>query len=165
MKINIKNLKDGLYHFDFITNRNSIDLVEDEIFINNIEVRCIVQKSDTNIFVKSHVKTLAQFVCDKCLVEFKRFLEDEFTTIYTLDREAYDLEDENVVLIYPNTKEIDLKYGIRDSLLLSKPIKVVCSEECKGLCPTCGVNLNEEMCQCMHESIDSRWQELKKLMD
>ena len=38
MKINIKHLKEGLYHFDFITNRNSIDLVEDEVFINNIEV-------------------------------------------------------------------------------------------------------------------------------
>jgi uncharacterized protein len=165
MKINIKHLKEGLYHFDFITNRNSIDLVEDEVFINNIEVRSTVQKSDVTIFVKSRVKTLANFVCDKCLVEFERFLEDEFTTIYTLDRETYDLEDENVVLIYPNTQEIDLKYGVRDSILLAKPMKTVCSEECKGLCPTCGVNLNEETCQCMHESIDPRWQELKKLLD
>jgi uncharacterized protein len=69
-----------------------------------------------------------------------------------------------VQFISPNTHEIDLSFGVRESLLLALPMKVLCSEDCKGLCPHCGANLNEESCDCVAETIDPRWAELRKLL-
>ena len=164
MKINIKNLSNELYIFKFNTKRKSINFEQDDRFINEIQITSIVERRDKDIFVKNHVRTIAKFVCDNCLVDFSRILEDEYTIIYTWDPEAFDFEDENFVLLYAHTREIDLKHGVRDSLLLATPMKVVCSAECKGLCPTCGVNLNEETCQCVRKRMDPRWQALKRLI-
>jgi len=57
----------------------------------------------------------------------------------------------------------DLTDMVRQELLLALPMKPLCSEECKGLCPRCGVNLNIETCDCRVKGMDSRWEGLKDL--
>jgi uncharacterized protein len=54
---------------------------------------------------------------------------------------------------------------IVDNIILSLPIKTLCSETCKGLCPICGQNLNEGDCDCEIENIDPRLQKLKDFYD
>ena len=47
--------------------------------------------------------------------------------------------------------------------VLAVPMKNLCSEDCKGLCPKCGKNLNEGLCNCNEENIDPRWETIQKL--
>jgi len=62
-----------------------------------------------------------------------------------------------------DTDKIDLDEYIRDYAVLAVPMKNLCSEDCKGLCPKCGKNLNEGTCNCSEENIDPRWESIQKL--
>ncbi len=168
MKLNIQNLTEGNHSFEFTVDDKDIHLEDYKVFKNEINIRSELEKRDKNIFVLNHVQTQAVFECDKCLVNFTVNIEDEFKLSFTSDKKyaEYKSNDEEMVqLIMPNTREIDLAAGIRDSLILTLPMRVVCSDSCKGLCPGCGINLNEATCQCINETIDLRWVSLKNLFN
>jgi uncharacterized protein len=69
----------------------------------------------------------------------------------------------DVVYLHPETDKINIGEDVRDYALLALPMKKLCSEDCKGLCPKCGKNLNDGSCNCKDEKIDSRWEPLQKL--
>lgn len=52
---------------------------------------------------------------------------------------------------------------MQDAVGLEFPTRVLCREDCKGLCPNCGVNWNEQSCDCTTEQTDSRWDKLREL--
>ncbi|MDF2674142.1 MAG: hypothetical protein K0R09_2410, partial [Clostridiales bacterium] len=58
---------------------------------------------------------------------------------------------------------IDLKDMVMDNIILSMPIKFLCSPECRGLCPVCGKNLNKYQCNCNKNNVDPRLAVLKDL--
>ena len=59
---------------------------------------------------------------------------------------------------------LDLTEAVRQYILLATPMKPLCRKDCAGLCPTCGCNLNQVSCNCPPSPADSRWSELKKLL-
>ncbi|HYU46996.1 MAG TPA: DUF177 domain-containing protein, partial [Terriglobales bacterium] len=58
-----------------------------------------------------------------------------------------------------------LEDALREQVLLALPLKMVCREDCKGLCPHCGKNLNESQCSCAERLDDPRWAALKEIRD
>ena len=58
---------------------------------------------------------------------------------------------------------IELDDLVREELLLSVPVNVLCREDCRGLCPACGIDRNLSECQCQTDEVDSRWAKLKEL--
>jgi uncharacterized protein len=60
-----------------------------------------------------------------------------------------------------NSKNIDLSESVLSGLLMAIPAKFVCSESCKGLCPSCGADLNKADCACNNEHFDERFAKLK----
>lgn len=96
-------------------------------------------------------------VCDRCLADFEMSVsapvEACFRKTSAASREAGPEEDE----IYTFQGDyIDLTGPVVESLALEIPIQVVCDEDCKGLCPVCGTNLNLEQCGCKVDNIDPR---------
>jgi uncharacterized protein len=61
--------------------------------------------------------------------------------------------------------EINIEDLLKEIFNINRPLKPLCSVNCKGLCPKCGVNLNEEDCNCDNEKIDPRMGKLKELLD
>jgi uncharacterized protein len=61
--------------------------------------------------------------------------------------------------------EIDIAGPVREALILELPLKPLCREERRGLCPVCGVNRNERACDCKVEKTDSRWDGLRNLLE
>jgi len=164
MKINIQNLKDGQYFFEFEKSSMELDFEDIEMFSSPVKVESNVDKRKKDVVVFSRAKTIANYVCDRCLCQFSRPIDERFTVLFTTDQTYRDSDDNELVqLISAHTREIDLSAGVRESVLLAVPMKHLCSEECKGLCPTCGVNLNEESCGCV-QTIDPRLADLKKLI-
>lgn len=68
-----------------------------------------------------------------------------------------------VFQIKPGSDELDITSDLREAVLLGIPTHPLCSEDCKGLCPYCGINLNEASCECEPPSSDDRWDALDGL--
>ena len=87
---------------------------------------------------------------------------DEDVHILLAEIGAEEADDPDVFLYDPNERMLDLRPAMRETWLLSAPGFVECRDDCKGLCPTCGTNLNESMCDCTTTRTDSRWDALLK---
>ncbi|MCO4772868.1 MAG: DUF177 domain-containing protein [Deltaproteobacteria bacterium] len=110
-------------------------------------------------------------VCVRCLEPFVMHLEHQFTQ-YLMRTSADDPEEAGDGEIELSLRdldrsslvgdEVDLGGILQEELLLATPTKLVCKEECKGICGGCGAELNSEPCTCEPE-IDPRWDALKAL--
>lgn len=166
MKINIRQLKEGMHDFEFTAYQDELDL-EAHRFANAVNIHSVVDKRRNNIFVNTSVNTEAHFECHRCLTAFTQRLEDSFELLFTFEeRPAYpvDMDEDEIIRLGAEVQEIDLTQDVRDCMLLAIPIKVVCSQDCRGLCSRCGANLNHEACTCSDTRIDPRWEALRALL-
>lgn len=166
MKINIKSLLQGTQVFEFKMSASELGVDSADVVVKSVGVKSTVSRNEQNVYVDSRVSAEVGLVCDSCLTEFVDTLEDRFSVYYTPDEESATNDDEQTIqILKPGMGEIDLSVGVRESILLSIPMKIVCSPDCKGLCAHCGANLNDEPCTCGRKTIDPRWEVLKGLVD
>lgn len=165
MKIPITGLSEGLHVLNFIEEVASFGLENHPNLHQDVHIRVELEKRSPKYFLKNAVQTSGHFICDRCLVEFDLNLSEVSRAIFTTDAEMVTQhEGEEVYYIDPHAKELDLTDTIRDTLLLSIPMKRVCSNSCRGFCAGCGANLNKENCRCAAPSIDPRWEKLRELL-
>lgn len=98
--------------------------------------------------------------CGRCL---EPFVEEGKTTLTAklVEKIDNDIEDEDEEIIYYIGDELDLQEYVINTMILLLPMKPLCNEECKGLCPKCGANHNQTKCDCVIENIDPRFEKLK----
>lgn len=102
--------------------------------------------------------------CDRCLADTKISVE------YSIERsiddckgEERDSEDENTDVLSGN--QLDIETLIKNEILMNLPEKVLCKDDCKGLCPRCGANLNERDCGCDTFIPDPRMAAIKDIFN
>jgi uncharacterized protein len=100
--------------------------------------------------------------CRLCLEDVDVAVEDEVHLIFA-ETGADEADDPDVFTYDPNVRELDMRAAIRETWLLAAPAYAQCMEECKGLCATCGTNLNHATCNCTPQKGDSRWDALLQL--
>jgi uncharacterized protein len=106
--------------------------------------------------------------CARCLEVVTRDVASEFDLLYRplgavqRDDEVSISEAETEVGFYKG-EGVTLEDVLREQVLLSVPVKAVCREECQGLCPQCGQNLNHQKCGCQQTHSDPRWNALRDL--
>ena len=105
---------------------------------------------------------VVQGECRRCLAPVSTPVAADIGALFTHDVEA--LEDPDSYPVAAEATEVDLTPAIREELLLAVPWYVLCREDCRGLCPRCGQDLNAGPCGCTAAS-DSRWQPLQALKD
>jgi uncharacterized protein len=99
--------------------------------------------------------------CGRCLDKFVQHLSSEFTELYAFNEKS---ETESGLRV-PKSGKIDLAPLIREYLLLDMPINPLCKTDCIGLCPVCGNNRNERLCEHRDDEIDPRLEILKTLLE
>ena len=107
-----------------------------------------------------HYDLLAKAVSGGALVEGKVRTSLSGTCGRCLEPVSCDVENSGVCLFYelPEEDELDITEDVRAEMLLELPMNLLCSEECRGLCPHCGKNLNQGKCACRdEEEPDARW--------
>jgi uncharacterized protein len=158
---------------------NGVDLVYSEIaqdlelaangfeFPEPIEVNLTAVKSGDEVIVQGRISTLVEMECARCLELFEMEITPKIQfVIQMLEINEQQYSDDDDFVILPKTSgEIDISDRVRESILLELPLKPLCSENCRGLCPMCGVNLNETECECTPDKTDERWDSLKQLFD
>lgn len=163
MKVGIQSLKGGLNAFTFDVDVADIEFDDENFELVQVNVRSKVDKNEQSVVVTSDVTSIIKLTCDACLESFSGTFEDSYVLLYASDKDAMEPDDE-VRLISSGTQFIDLTEGLRESILVSLPIRFKCSDNCKGLCDQCGCNLNTSQCSCGKESTDPRWDQLKGLL-
>ena len=105
--------------------------------------------------------------CARCLKEFTARLEAEILVL-SERRGTDDLRDEEALeqdgaVLYHEGAELDLGPIIREAVILEVPLVLLCRPACRGLCPHCGQDRNEQECGCGFSKPDPRWNQLKSL--
>lgn len=164
ISIPLASIRDGInqFHFD-VTFRETPHGVNWS-FPNGISLDAEVQTVDENYLVRTSVQGEAEMVCDRCAETFQKHINESVQTLFAfgvVDNASETGED--VRILDTSSDALVLTQEVIDSVQLGIPDKVLCRPECRGLCPFCGMNLNESACQCHEDSIDSRWEALKSI--
>ena len=162
MKIRVSHLKDCLHTDHLLDSAAAFGFENPEEFSENIAVDCQIDSRGSDYYIKFAVKSKVKLVCDRCLAPFIFPINDQCSVLYTANEKLTSEDSEQVHLIQDGQAEIDVGPDIRETLMLSIPIKALCRDDCKGLC-RCGQNLNIAACKCEEEIIDPRWAALAKL--
>ncbi len=101
------------------------------------------------------------YLCDRCLMQCHLDINKEFS--HTVVKSLEDEELDDIFLVCPDGT-LDIEEIATSDLLLYLPSKLLCREDCKGLCSECGANLNEGDCGCNKKVIDPRLQKLADLL-
>ncbi|OPJ61774.1 YceD family protein [Clostridium oryzae] len=144
----------------------SICVKPQDIFKNESEVRA---KNDLNfsgeLYAASETINLEgklsgdlMLTCSRCLEEFPYHLDLEIQEKFSL---VPNNEDDSTIFI--DSDKINFIYIFETNILMSLPMKKLCSDDCKGLCQHCGTNLNHRTCNCNSENIDPRLSKLKDM--
>jgi DUF177 domain-containing protein len=116
------------------------------------------------IIVRGTMKGLSISECRRCLKPVERPIEQDVTMVF-VSSDTPGVADDGDVRVFEPTGELELDDAVREEVILSADSYVVCDPDCKGLCPTCGVDLNRETCACVREEGDPRWDALRALKE
>lgn len=122
-----------------------------------------------DIYIKGSAEARVEMQCGRCLeiytdtvtAPIEIALYRGHKTPHEDEDEADEADDYSIRL---DSDEIDLGQLVEEHVLLNSPMRPLCSEKCKGICPVCGNNLNVEDCGCKRDSVDPRLQVLQKLL-
>lgn len=163
MIIKISNLSDGEHNFDFEEKVNSIEL--EDPFYGSFKSSVKLNKLHDQIILSVNSTFKVKFECDRCGSVYKTKLNNDYQMVYLMNEAPEETDAINVSYLNRDADKIDISSDVREFALLSVPMKKLCSEECRGLCPNCGKDLNKEQCSCNNDEIDPRWKPLIDLKD
>ena len=121
-------------------------------------------------YIRMTLKLTVPYVaeCARCLDEVRGFFEEDFErTVVTKGSVSEEELDENVdeYAVINENGELDVDEEVAETIVLAFPKKILCDEECGGLCPKCGKRKRDGDCGCVTKEIDPRLAVLKKLLD
>lgn len=137
-------------------------------FDSDIRIRCVIEKLGSEVWVTGVVDTKIRLTCSRCVEEFGFPIQADFKSLFTPAEEhkpgeVVEEADDLVEILPFDGQQIDITDVIRDQVVLAIPIQPLCQADCAGLCPRCGINRNQQTCQCGGEEIDPRFEILRKL--
>ena len=128
----------------------------------DLEISGEVLNNGTIFEVTGQILGKARFVCGRCLEPYLAKVEVPFQECFM---QGIPESDREADMSWYQGDSINIAETVRENLILSEPLKQVCREECQGLCPNCGKNLNMEHCACTTEAINPKFAVLQKLLD
>lgn len=155
LDLNLSDLKEigSNKHLSLEVDFHDLEFVNREIEIKKpILLELDIFNTSDSFVVEGSLKAEIILSCSRCLEKYNSKLELNISE----DVMKADMEDE---------EELYLDEIIIDNIILSLPMKPLCAEDCKGICPQCGQNLNQGECDCKVEMVDPRLEKLKEFYD
>ena len=133
-----------------------------------LRVRMDVHKAGDRFVLNGSLRGRLSMRCDRCLGLFPVDLETDFQLYLSADQvegeeSERELADDDMEVRFVSDWEMEASEVIREQIYLSLPMKALCDEDCRGICPVCGANLNERMCECRSQEGHPAFQKLKTL--
>ncbi|KXS50081.1 MAG: uncharacterized protein A8274_808 [Halanaerobium sp. 4-GBenrich] len=152
MDINLSDLKEigGRKNVSLELKFHNLEFVDREIEIKDkVQLELEIYNTEDSFLVQGTLEAELILSCSRCLQKYSSTIKLDISE----DVMKSEMEDE---------EELYLDDIIVDNIILSLPMKPLCSEDCKGICPQCGQDLNEGECDCEIETVDPRLAKLKE---
>jgi len=159
--------------------RAALERPDDDESAGGGAVEVDLYMEDQNIFVRGQLDGWVELACSRCVGPVKLVVSEPITVTYlphgqveAADEELAegeaevpiaDLDADDMDVYTYVGEEVDLEPLLREQIILAVPFAPLCREDCKGLCPTCGIDLNAGNCTCDRRPADPRWAALKNL--
>jgi uncharacterized protein len=137
--------------------------LSDDLDVASVNGILHLGRTTEGIWVRGTLAVVVDLQCVRCLVPVAHELEIELDERFQLP--PIDEEDRGEIYPIEADLHIDLEPVLREAVIVSIPMRVLCRVECAGLCPTCGQDLNEGPCDCPTDDIDPRMAALKALLE
>ena len=127
-----------------------------------------VHRKGEEVELRGHLQTRVAIPCGRCLKSVEFPIEVAFAERFTpavswKHEEQHELTADDLNVAAFEGEGIELEDLVREEIMLALPGHVLCDQACKGLCASCGADLNLSTCNCATTQIDSRWEKLKDL--
>jgi uncharacterized protein len=169
MRIELENLEGGKGDFAHVYNPDELNPVDERVKLTApATVNGKIRLAGNEVFVNGHVDTRAQVECDRCLKLIELPVNADFELEYITGSEyetsaVAELTEAEMSVAVFDGEALDVDEIVKEQILLAVPTRMLCREDCKGICPQCGVDRNTGECNCETKEIDPRWAALKNL--
>ena len=129
-----------------------------------LHVGLVASEAGEDVRVDGAISARTTQPCRRCLEPVAIELDQPVHVIYRAGIEGVEAEaeEEHVYPLPARARELDLSDAVREHVILGMPEYVMCREDCRGLCPHCGTDLNRDSCDCTAEPVDDRWAALRR---
>ncbi|MCH5198854.1 MAG: DUF177 domain-containing protein [Oscillospiraceae bacterium] len=135
-------------------------VLEDEVIASPVHIYGSVYNKTGIVTLKASAEYSLNAACARCGDAVKRAEKVDIDHILI----AHSENDDNDYYIVVENMRLDLNELVSEDIFLSMPSRYLCSDNCRGLCPVCGANLNKEKCSCK-KIADPRWDVLNNFFD
>jgi uncharacterized protein len=175
VQLELKHIKGGQLEQDYTcAARDFPELQElastgDSAYRDPICLRLRFTQSGRMVEVAGHIRATLDLTCGCCLGVFEYELAEDFALTFVPEMEPADpaleqeLEPDELGLIPYSEDRLELLIPVQEQLLLVVPMHPLCSAECRGLCPVCGVDLNTINCRCEKKVFNNKFESLARL--
>lgn len=169
MLLDLSRIRTGTEHLERRFEPAALNRADDAFrLVSPVDLVADLRKDEQKVRLAGRVRATLEVDCSRCLEPFQIPIDAPFDMLFlSLDENTGEGETEvaedDLGVSYYKGDEIDLGDVIREQCYLALPMKPLCREDCKGLCPVCGANRNRETCSCQTEWVDPRMEPLKKL--
>jgi uncharacterized protein len=168
MRIELEKLEDLGGRFSRTYGIDELPFESELRLLEPVQVHAQARSKNGELELRGNLQTKVTFPCGRCLkpVELPidvRFAERFVSAVSWRGEEQHELNAEDLDLAVFDGEAVELDDLVKEEILLAIPGHVLCGEDCKGLCPGCGVDRNRESCDCEAAQVDSRWDKLKGL--
>jgi uncharacterized protein len=169
MKISVLELGEGENFLESQETPESLEMGSlSSAFKSEIRIKLWLHRHENEIVVRGTASFTVTEECSRCLESYDRKFDVQFEVFCDKigarreEQGAREAEGETFTAFHDG-KVLELGPCLREAIVLAFPIKPLCKEDCKGLCPVCGKNLNEGTCNCPKDKLDARWSILDRL--
>ena len=170
MKLDLTRFRRPFEHLDRVIAPDGMPPVADGAYqvVAPVELSVDVHKDKTRYRLDGTVRTELELVCSRCLEPYRLAVDAAFDLRYLPVSEAQEggdreVTDGDVDTNYYRDDEISLADLLQEQFYLAMPMKPLCRDACRGLCPECGINLNEGSCSCTTTWEDPRLAPLREI--
>lgn len=138
--------------------------------LSPLKAKLRIDKVSSEILVNGSLSALVEMQCSRCLNNFTNKTDININAVYhpvdeLKGEDRHEIKDDELDTGFYRDEQLDISELLKEQLILSLPMKPLCSESCRGICFRCGKNLNIDSCECRQEEPDPRLAKLKKLLD
>ena len=170
--LDLSRMRESRDRIDRTLNPSALPAVDGNAFRVEAPVRLAfdIFKDGRQFHLVGHVASSLTLACGRCLDDIAMPVDLPFDLLYLPHQDnagegEVEVEDDDLTTAYYREEEIDLGQLVLEQFYLAVPMKPLCRESCRGLCPECGTNLNTATCACVREWTDPRLEALRVLRD
>jgi uncharacterized protein len=168
LALNLARIRTPQERFEQTYAPGQLEASEDFRIVEPVALAFDIFKDNEQFHLVGSVRTTLEMPCGRCLEAFIMPVDQAFDLRYqphakNTGEGEREIEEDDLTTAFYENDEIDLGQLMREQFYLALPMKPLCREDCQGLCPVCGTNLNNGTCTCTRDWEDPRFAALKKL--